>query len=95
MSNLKQVNKVQRILSRNASILSMDLVKSLITNIRMLKKQKEYLQGVCRKAGAEIKELKDTVGKLENIAALTTDEILDKMRDAEDYNKTEDYTEEK
>ena len=95
MNNLKQVNKVQRILNRNASILSMDLVKSLITNIRMLKKQKEYLQSVCRKAGAEIKELKDTVGKLENIAALTTDEILDKMRDAEDYNKTEDYTEEK
>ena len=32
--------------------------------IENLTKQKEFLQSVCRKAGTEIKELKDTIEKL-------------------------------
>ena len=58
-----------------------------------LTKQKEFLQSVCRKAGAEIKELKDTIEKLEKIAALTREDVLDRLRDAENYGRTEDYTE--
>ena len=61
--------------------------------IENLTKQKEFLQSVCRKAGAEIKELKDTIEKLEKIAALTREDVLDRLRDAENYGRTEDYTE--
>ena len=61
--------------------------------IENLTKQKEFLQSVCRKAGTEIKELKDTIEKLEKIAALTREDVLDRLRDAENYGRTEDYTE--
>ena len=61
--------------------------------IEDLTKQKEFLQSVCRRAGAEINNLKDTVEKLEKIAALTRDDVLDRLRDAENYGRTEDYTE--
>ena len=61
--------------------------------IEDLTKQKVFLQTVCRKAGTEIKELKDTIEKLEKIAALTRDDVLDRLRDAENYGRTEDYTE--
>ena len=61
--------------------------------IESLTKQKEILQSACRKAGAEIRELKDTIQKLEKIAALTREDVLDRLRDAENYGRTEDYTE--
>tara|TARA_Y100001937_G_scaffold123321_1_gene185978 strand:+ start:1477 stop:1818 length:342 start_codon:yes stop_codon:yes gene_type:complete len=60
-----------------------------------LAKQKEILQSACRRAGVEIKELKDTIEKLEKIAALTREDVLGRLRDAENYFKTEDYTEKK
>ena len=63
--------------------------------IESLTKQKKILQSACRKAGAEIKELKDTIQKLEKIAALTREDVLGRLRDAENYFKTEDYTEKK
>ena len=63
--------------------------------IESLTKQKEILQSACRKAGAEIRELKDTIQKLEKIAALTREDVLDRLRDAENYERTEDYTENK
>ena len=63
--------------------------------IEDLTKQKKFLQSVCRRAGAENKELKDTVQKLEKIAALTREDVLGRLRDAENYFKTEDYTEDK
>ena len=63
--------------------------------IESLIKQKEILQSACRRAGAEIRELKDTVEKLEKIAALTREDVLGRLRDAENYFKTEDYTEKK
>jgi hypothetical protein len=50
---------------------------------------------VCRRAGAEINNLKDTVEKLEKIAALTREDVLGRLRDAENYFKTEDYTEDR
>ena len=61
--------------------------------IESLIKQKEILQSACRRAGAEIRELKDTVEKLEKIAALTREDVLSRLRDAENYFKTDDYTE--
>ena len=61
--------------------------------IESLTKQKKILQSACRKAGAEIKELKDTIQKLEKIAALTREDVLGRLRDAENYFKTDDYTE--
>ena len=61
--------------------------------IESLTKQKEILQSACRRAGAEIRELKDTVEKLEKIAALTREDVLGRLRDAENYFKTDDYTE--
>ena len=67
--------------------------KNTKRRIEDLTKQKEFLQSVCRKAGTEIKELKDTIEKLEKIAALTRDDVLDRLRDAENYGRTEDYTE--
>ena len=63
--------------------------------IESLTKQKEFLQSACRRAGAEIKELKDTIEKLEKIAALTREDVLTRLRDAENYFKTDDYTEDK
>ena len=42
---------------------TLDLTKQ----IDMLQKQKEFLQGACRRAGQEIRLLKDTVEKLENL----------------------------
>ena len=63
--------------------------------IESLTKQKEILQSACRRASIEIKELKDTVKKLEKIAALTSNDVIDKLRDAENYFRTEDYTEDK
>ena len=42
---------------------TLDLTKQ----IDMLQKQKEFLQAACRRAGQEIKLLKDTVEKLENL----------------------------
>ena len=59
--------------------------------IETLTKQKTYLQTMCRKAGAEIRELKDTVGKLEKLCAITTDDVVDRLRDAD--SRTIDYTE--
>jgi len=44
ISNLKQINKVQRILYKKSSLLNRDLVKSLINKIRVLQKQKVSLQ---------------------------------------------------
>ena len=61
--------------------------------IDSLTKQKEILQSACRRAGAEIRELKDTIQKLEKIAAVTSEDVIDRLRDAENYFKTEDYTE--
>ena len=63
--------------------------------IESLTKQKEFLQSACRRAGAEIKELKDTIEKLEKIAALTREDVLTRLRDAENYFKTDDYTEDR
>ena len=44
VSKLKEINKVQRILYKKSSLLTRDLVKSLISKIRMLQKQKVFLQ---------------------------------------------------
>jgi len=63
--------------------------------IESLTKQKEILQSACRRAGVEIKELKDTIQKLEKIAAITSEDVMDRLRDAENYGRTEDYTENK
>ena len=63
--------------------------------IESLTKQKEILQSACRRAGAEIRDLKATIQKLETIAALTREDVLDRLRDAENYGRTEDYTENK
>ncbi len=51
--------------------------------IESLTKQKEILQSACRRAGVEIKELKDTIQKLEKIAAITSEDVMDRLRDAE------------
>tara|TARA_R100000005_G_C4943937_1_gene167254 strand:- start:508 stop:711 length:204 start_codon:yes stop_codon:yes gene_type:complete len=63
--------------------------------IESLTKQKEILQSACRRAGVEIRELKDTIQKLEKIAALTREDVLSRLRDAENYFKTDDYTEDR
>ncbi len=69
--------------------------KKMENTIESLTKQKEILQSACRRAGVEIKELKDTIQKLEKIAAITSEEVIDRLRDAENYGRTEDYTEDK
>ena len=51
----------------------------------------KFLQDTCRRAGSEIKELKDTVAKLEKLCASTTDDVVDRLRDAD--SRTIDYTE--
>jgi len=50
LSKLKEQNKIQRILYKKSSLLNRDLVKSLITKIRMLQKQKVFLQKKLREA---------------------------------------------
>ena len=59
--------------------------------IQELEGKVKFLQNVCRRAGKEINELKDTVLKLEKIAALTSEDVVDKLRDAE--SRIEDITE--
>ena len=61
--------------------------------IENLTKQKEILQSACRRAGLEIKQLKDTIAKLEKVVAVTSNDVVDRLRDAENYFKTDDYTE--
>jgi cell fate (sporulation/competence/biofilm development) regulator YmcA (YheA/YmcA/DUF963 family) len=50
INSLKKVNEVQRIVQRNSSIYTKDLVQSLIEKIRMLQKQKQFLQSKLREA---------------------------------------------
>ena len=50
IDSLKKVNAVQRIVQRNSSIYTKDLVGSLIEKIRMLQKQKKFLQTKLREA---------------------------------------------
>ena len=69
--------------------------KKMENTIESLTKQKEILQSACRRAGVEIRELKDTIQKLEKMAAVTSEDVIDKLRDAENYFRTEDYTEDK
>ena len=57
--------------------------KKMENTIESLTKQKEILQSACRRAGVEIKELKDTIQKLEKIAAITSEDVIDRLRDAE------------
>ena len=44
LDKIKEQNKIQRILYKQSSLLTRDLVKSLISKIRMLQKQKVFLQ---------------------------------------------------
>ena len=75
--------------------LFMNDCKNYEEQIDKLTKQKEILQSACRRAGMEMKELKDTIQKLEKIAALTREDVLSRLRDAENYFKTDDYTEDR
>ena len=75
--------------------LFMNDCKNYEEQIDKLTKQKEILQSACRRAGTEMKELKDTIQKLEKMAAVTSEDVIDKLRDAENYFRTEDYTEDK
>ena len=50
INTLKKVNEVHRIVNRNTSIYTRDLVGSLIEKIRMLQKQKKFLQKKLREA---------------------------------------------
>ena len=50
----------------------------------------KFLQDTCRRAGAEIKELKDTVAKLEKLIGITSNDVVDRLRDAENYGRMED-----
>jgi len=50
INTLKKVNEVHRIVYRNTSIYTRDLVGSLIEKIRMLQKQKKFLQTKLREA---------------------------------------------
>jgi hypothetical protein len=50
INTLKKVNEVHRIVQRNSSIYTKDLVGSLIEKIRMLQKQKKFLQTKLREA---------------------------------------------
>ena len=75
--------------------LFMNDCKNYEEQIDKLTKQKEILQSACRRAGIEMRELKDTIQKLEKIAALTREDVLSRLRDAENYFKTDDYTEDR
>ena len=44
LDKVKEQNKIQRILYKKSSLLTRDLVKSLISKIRMIQKQKVFLQ---------------------------------------------------
>lgn len=57
LNTLKKVNEVQRIVQRNSSIYTRDLVQSLIEKIRMLQKQKKFLQTKLREATNESKNI--------------------------------------
>ena len=48
IKSLKKVNEVQRVVQKQSSLLTKDLVHSLIEKIRMLQKQKKYLQDKLR-----------------------------------------------
>ena len=50
INTLKKVNEVHRIVNRNTSIYTRDLVGSLIEKIRMLQKQKKFLQTKLRES---------------------------------------------
>ena len=50
INTLKKINEVHRIVDRNTSIYTRDLVGSLIEKIRMLQKQKKFLQTKLREA---------------------------------------------
>ena len=50
IDTLKKVNAVHRIVNRNTSIYTKDLVGSLIEKIRMLQKQKKFYQTKLREA---------------------------------------------
>ena len=50
INTLKKVKEVHRIVHRNTSIYTRDLVGSLIEKIRMLQKQKKFLQTKLREA---------------------------------------------
>ena len=50
INTLKKINEVHRIVDRNTSIYTKDLVGSLIEKIRMLQKQKKFLQTKLREA---------------------------------------------
>ena len=50
INTLKKVNEVHSIVHRNTSIYTRDLVGSLIEKIRMLQKQKKFLQTKLREA---------------------------------------------
>ena len=50
LDKVKEQNKIQRILYKKSSLLTRDLVKSLISKIRMLQKQKVFLQKKLRES---------------------------------------------
>ena len=50
INTLKKVNEVHRIVHRNTSIYTKDLVGSLIEKIRILQKQKKFLQTKLRES---------------------------------------------
>jgi len=50
LDKAKEQNKIQRILYKKSSLLTRDLVKSLISKIRMLQKQKVFLQKKLRES---------------------------------------------
>ena len=50
LDKVKEQNKIQRILYKQSSLLTRDLVKSLISKIRMLQKQKVFLQKKLRES---------------------------------------------
>ena len=50
INTLKKINEVHRIVDRNTSIYTKDLVGSLIEKIRMLQEQKKFLQTKLREA---------------------------------------------
>ena len=56
INTLKKVNAVHRIVDRNNSIYTKNLVSSLIEKIRMLQKQKKFLQTKLREACNETKK---------------------------------------
>jgi len=53
LDKVKEQNKIQRILLKQSSLLTRDLVKSLISKIRMLQKQKVFLQKKLRESARD------------------------------------------